>query len=78
MSLGLDSLMAIEIRNQISAGLGVTIAVTQLMDNLSMAGLARLVGEQIATRQLDADDKPAAVGAADAEDAQTAEIEVRI
>jgi acyl transferase domain-containing protein/acyl carrier protein len=88
MTLGLDSLMAIEIRNQISDGVGVTIPVTKLMDSLSIDGLARLIGEQLAARQPDS--SPAAVlsltpdhtaatdTADDRADEQTAEIEVRI
>ncbi|MFM7582096.1 MAG: acyl carrier protein, partial [Caldilinea sp.] len=88
MTLGLDSLMAIEIRNQISTGVGVTIPVTELMDHLSIDGLARLIGEQLAARQPDSNpaavlstitDNPATTNAADdLADEPTAEIEVRI
>ena len=88
MSLGLDSLMAIEIRNQISDGLAVTIPVVKLMDNMTLEGLAYFVAEQLAEAQLTMgtdfahSDMPVAADVTDGTteplDPQSAEIEVRI
>ena len=88
MSLGLDSLMAIEIRNQISEGLAVTIPVVKLMDNMSLEGLAYFVAEQLTEAQPTTDTDFAhseTLAAADTTDGttepvdpQSAEIEVRI
>jgi acyl transferase domain-containing protein/acyl carrier protein len=56
LNLGLDSLMAVEIGNQIQAMVGVDVPAMKFMEGLSIAGLAAYVIEQ-----LSADQAPAAV-----------------
>jgi amino acid adenylation domain-containing protein len=45
--LGLDSLMAIEIRNWAKVGLGVDLPIVKLLDGLSVAGLAAEIGREM-------------------------------
>ncbi|MEK8016255.1 MAG: SDR family NAD(P)-dependent oxidoreductase [Candidatus Parabeggiatoa sp.] len=47
-SMGLDSLMAVELRNRLMNELNVTIPVVKFLENASIEGLAELVAEQLA------------------------------
>jgi acyl carrier protein len=47
LNLGLDSLMAVEIGNQIQAMVGVDVPAMKFMEGLSIAGLAAYVIEQL-------------------------------
>ncbi len=48
LNLGLDSLMAVELRNWIESELRVNLPIVELMRSPSLSGLARLLGEQMA------------------------------
>jgi polyketide synthase 12/epothilone polyketide synthase D len=48
--LGMDSLMAVELRNAIEADLGVTIPVMNLLQGVTMGQLVDLIDEQIGLR----------------------------
>ena len=49
--LGIDSLMAVELKNRVEVDLGLTIPVTALLQGPSLAQLgARLVGQLPASR----------------------------
>jgi hypothetical protein len=56
LNLGVDSLMAVEIGNQIQAMAGVEVPAMKFMEGLSIAGLSMYVIEQ-----LSGDEAPAAV-----------------
>ncbi len=45
--LGLDSLTAMQLRNQIERDLGIVVPVVQLLDGRSVAGLADWLGDQL-------------------------------
>jgi acyl carrier protein len=47
LNLGIDSLMAVEIGNQIQAMVGVEVPTMKFMEGLSIAGLAAYVIEQL-------------------------------
>lgn len=47
--LGLDSLIAVELRNQIERDLGIVVPVVQLLDSPSVAGLAEWLGDRLLT-----------------------------
>jgi hypothetical protein len=47
LNLGLDSLMAVEIGNQIQAMVGVEVPTMKFMEGLSIAGLSIYVIEQL-------------------------------
>ncbi|HRW07477.1 MAG TPA: acyl carrier protein, partial [Caldilineaceae bacterium] len=49
ITMGIDSLMAVELRNQIQQTTGVTVPVTNLLDGASLAALAAYLGEQLQT-----------------------------
>ncbi|MEZ4619023.1 MAG: acyl carrier protein, partial [Caldilineaceae bacterium] len=49
ITMGIDSLMAVELRNQIQQATGVTVPVTNLLDGASLAALAAYLGEQLQT-----------------------------
>jgi acyl carrier protein len=49
ITLGIDSLMAVELRNQIQQTTGVTVPITTLLDGASLAVLAVYLGEQLQT-----------------------------
>jgi acyl transferase domain-containing protein len=46
--LGVDSLIAVELRNQVERDLGIVLPVVQLLDGLSVARLADWLGDQLA------------------------------
>ena len=48
LNMGLDSLMALEIGNQIQADVGVKIPPVKFMEGLSISGLATLIIQQVA------------------------------
>src|SRR3712207_8919405 len=47
LNLGLDSLMAVEVGNQVQAMVGVDVPAMKFMEGLSIAGLAEFVIEQL-------------------------------
>jgi aryl carrier-like protein len=49
LQLGIDSLMAVELRNWIEGELEVNLPIVELMRSPSLAGLAELLAEQLAT-----------------------------
>jgi NAD(P)-dependent dehydrogenase (short-subunit alcohol dehydrogenase family)/acyl carrier protein len=53
LNMGLDSLMALEIGNQIQSDVGVKIPPMKFMEGLSISGLARLVIEKLTKEQAD-------------------------
>jgi acyl carrier protein len=57
LTLGLDSLMATEIRNRIEASLGVSLPVTTLLQGCSVADLAKEVSSQVSAASPGADDR---------------------
>lgn len=57
LTLGLDSLMATEIRNRIEASLGVSLPVTTLLQGCSVADLAKEVLSQVGAESPKADDR---------------------
>jgi NAD(P)-dependent dehydrogenase (short-subunit alcohol dehydrogenase family)/acyl carrier protein len=65
LNLGLDSLMAVEIGNQVQAMVGVDVPTMKLMEGLSIAGLAEFVLEHLSGEP--------APAAAEATTAKTAE-----
>jgi len=65
LNLGLDSLMAVEIGNQIQAMVGVEVPTMKFMEGLSIAGLSVYVIEQLSSAN--------ALGASSPSDQQTAE-----
>jgi acyl carrier protein len=65
LNLGLDSLMAVEIGNQVQAMVGVEVPTMKVMEGLSIAGLAEFVLEQLSGEE--------APPAAEAPTAKTAE-----
>jgi acyl transferase domain-containing protein len=68
--LGLDSLMALEARNRIMRGVGVSIPVVKFLEGRSVRELAELVaedvGREIASRAADTAARPIAAGEAQA------------
>ncbi len=46
-SLGLDSIMAVEIKNRVEVSLGVTLSVVDLLQGASVAGVAGLIVSQL-------------------------------
>ncbi|HZM70373.1 MAG TPA: SDR family oxidoreductase [Candidatus Cryosericum sp.] len=57
LTLGLDSLMATEIRNRIEASLGVSLPVTTLLQGCSVADLAKEVLSQVGAESPKTDDR---------------------
>jgi len=47
ITMGIDSLMAVELRNQVQQTLGITLPITMLLDNGAIADLAVYLGEQL-------------------------------
>jgi len=47
-TLGLDSLMAVEVKNRLEADLGVTVPIVKFLDGPSVRDLARHLAEQFA------------------------------
>jgi acyl carrier protein len=69
-SLGLDSLMALELRNAIELDLGVAIPVTRLLQGTDLGKLA-----EIADEQLNATDQPPATPAQEIDDFSDTEVD---
>jgi acyl transferase domain-containing protein/NADPH:quinone reductase-like Zn-dependent oxidoreductase/acyl carrier protein len=69
-SLGLDSLMALELRNATERDLGVAIPVTSLLEGADLRKLAGIVDEQ-----LDAPGQPPVVAAPEIDDFSDAEVD---
>jgi aryl carrier-like protein len=59
LQLGLDSLMAVELRNWIEGGLRVNLPIAELMRSPSLAGLAALLARNLAPEGGAAHDAPA-------------------
>jgi acyl carrier protein len=71
LNLGIDSLMAVEIGNQIQAMVGVDVPAMKFMEGISIAGLAAYVIDQLAPT--DGDVAAAEVAVASNEVAQVAD-----
>jgi acyl transferase domain-containing protein/NADPH:quinone reductase-like Zn-dependent oxidoreductase/acyl carrier protein len=69
-SLGLDSLMALELRNAIEIGLGVAIPITSLLQGADLGKLAEIVDEQ-----LNATDQPPVTPEQEIDDFSDAEVD---
>jgi acyl carrier protein len=54
LNLGLDSLMAVEIGNQIQAMVGVEVPTMKFMEGLSIAGLSAYVIQQLSGEETSA------------------------
>jgi hypothetical protein len=50
--MGLDSLMAVELRNQIQRTLGVNVPVIKFLEDLSISSLANYIDEQLSNLSL--------------------------
>lgn len=57
LGLGIDSLMAVEIGNQIQMGLGVNVPTVKFMEGLSISGLSNYVIEQLDAKGSSPDSK---------------------
>ncbi|MEZ4727505.1 MAG: type I polyketide synthase [Caldilineaceae bacterium] len=60
ITMGVDSLMAVELRNQVQQTLGITLPITMLLDSGTIADLAAYLGEQLPTAYIAADTDHAA------------------
>jgi acyl carrier protein len=69
-SLGLDSLMALELRNAIELDLGVAVPVTSLLQGNDLGGLAEIVDEQLSVA-----DPPPAAPVPEVDDLSDAEVD---
>jgi acyl carrier protein len=58
LSLGLDSLMAVEVGNQVQAMVGVDVPAMKFMEGLSIAGLAEFVIEQLSDEKAPSEVEP--------------------
>ena len=61
-NMGLDSLMAIELRNRVRLDLGLEVPMVKFMEGVNVVGLASLLGEQLMETQSAPPASPAATG----------------
>jgi len=74
LNLGIDSLMAVEIGNQIQAMVGVEVPMMKLMEGLSIAGLSEYVIEQLGGEDALAASPPSAQQTAEQVQEQVAQL----
>jgi acyl carrier protein len=70
LSLGLDSLIALELRNRINSDFGFNVPLTRIMQSTSLSAFAAYIAEHLLPEQRNKEAKPAARGSAE----RTAEI----
>jgi acyl carrier protein len=73
LSLGLDSLIALELRNRINGDFGFNVPLTRILQSTSLSAFAAYIAEHLLPEQRNKEDKPAATGRAE----RSAEIATR-
>jgi hypothetical protein len=60
LNLGLDSLMAVELRNRIQTGLGIDVPLGKFLEGMGISGLVEFIAEKLALAHPPVTREPAA------------------